>query len=85
MDNSDEVKSMVTKAVLVGLSLFTGSSGTAYGFDTQTIASAIGLLAAFGYAIYLHWNMRKVPSTAIVTALAPTVDAAKAASITPAK
>jgi hypothetical protein len=82
--NSDMIDAAVTKIVASLLAGYTGDA-IASGSEKQAIAAGIGALAAVLYGVYRHWNMRKVPATSVVTALAPTVTAAKAASISAAK
>jgi len=49
------------------------------------IAALLPIAIGGLYSIYSHWNMRKVPEKSVVTAIAPTVEEAKKASIPPAK
>ena len=77
--NSDEITSLVTKAVIAAFGMW-GGSAFATGAQVQTIAAGAGTLAAVLFGMYRAWNMRKVPEKAVVTSLAPTVADAKAAS-----
>ena len=51
------------------------------GAQATSIAAGLGALATVGWTVYSNWNKRKVHETAVVTATAPTIKAAKAASI----
>ena len=70
--NSDEIQSAVTKIVISILTWVAArylppdlsASLTAF---LPTIAAGLGALAAFAFAVYTHWNMKKVPETAKVT------------------
>ena len=64
--NNDEIQSLVTKIII---SLFSGLAAK-YGIDGNLLATgaaAVGTLAAIGFGVYSHWNMKKVPETATVT------------------
>lgn len=78
--NSDEIAALVRSLVNTVLTS-TAVAGYVNGSQATTLASAAGVIAVIGYGIYSRWNTRKVPETAVVTSLAPTVAAAKAASI----
>lgn len=62
--NSDEVKSLIVRILLVAL----GPLATKYGIDGNT-QTAVALWLATGvvliYGIYDHWNMKKVPEKSI--------------------
>ena len=59
-----------------------------YGIDNATLATAAGMIlsgATGVWMLYSHFNMRKVPERAVVTAIAPTAAEAQAQSIPAAK
>lgn len=78
--NSDEIGAIVRQFLMMALS---SSAATAYvtGAQATSIAAGLGALATIAWTIYSNWNQRKVHETAVVTAVAPTVDIAKAQSI----
>ena len=62
--NSDEVKAIIFKVLL----LILAPLGTKYGIDGNTVTSTCLWLssgAVLAYAIYDHWNLKKVPESAI--------------------
>ena len=63
--NGDEINSLVTKLVLTGMSAWLGTSVATQSQD-QAIAAGAGALAAMIWGVYSHWNMKKVPETAVV-------------------
>lgn len=63
--NKDEVISLVSHLVTLSLGSV-ATSGVVTGSDVQAIGGALGALAGVGYGVYLHWNMKKVPETAVV-------------------
>ena len=56
-----------------------------YGVDADTLTAAMTGIIGLAITVYVNWNQRKVPETSVVTSLAPTVEIAKASSITAAK
>ena len=77
--NSDEIAALVRQ---IATAVLSSGAVAAYvsGSQATAIASGLAAIAAIGWGIYSRWNTRKVPETAIVTSVAPTVEAAKAAS-----
>lgn len=82
--NSDEISGLVKDLVNT---ILTSGAITSYvtGSQAAALATGAGVLATIAYGIWSRWNTRKVPETSIVTALAPSVQIAKASSITSAK
>ena len=78
--NSDMIDALITKVVASALAATAGATG-ASGDENTAIATGAGALAAVAYGVYKHWNMRKVPETAIVVGSAPNVAMAKAQSV----
>lgn len=65
--NQDEIKSLLVKVALVVLSPLAVKFHT----DGSTISAIVTDLADAGillFGVYDHWNMKKVPETAVVTA-----------------
>lgn len=78
--NKDEWISLI--ASLVGKAAgATLGVGVVTSNDATTIAGGIFVIGSLGFTLYNNWNQRKVAETAVVTATAPTVAAAKADSI----
>ena len=78
--NADEVGAIVRQAVtLIGSSAAVATYVS--GNQLAAIAGGAAALASVAWTIYSNWNQRKVHETAVVTATAPTVADAKAASI----
>lgn len=68
--NSDEIKSMVTRIIIVACS----GLATKYGVDGNTLAAlagAIATLAAFGYGVWENRGKKKVPVEATAVVLPP--------------
>ena len=63
--NKDEVISLVTHMATL---LLSGGATSAYvsGDQATAIASGLGAAIGVGIGVYNHWNMKKVPETAIV-------------------
>ena len=77
-----------TNNVVSVLVLFLAPIAAKYGIDNSTLATATGLIvggAAGVWMLYSHFNMKKVPERAVVTAIAPTAAEATAQSIPAAK
>ena len=63
--NSDEIKSLIVKVLLVILSPLAAKFHT----DGNTVSAIVTDLADAGiliYGVYSHWNMKKVPEAARV-------------------
>jgi uncharacterized membrane protein YebE (DUF533 family) len=78
--NADEISALVRQGVTM---LGTSTAASAYLSHDQTVAIAGGAaaLVSVAWTLYANWNQRKVHETSVVTATAPTVADAKAASI----
>ena len=77
--NSSETNNLVSVLVL-----FLAPIAAKYGIDNATLATAAGMIvsgAAGVWMLYSHFNMKKVPERAVVTAIAPTAAEAQAQSI----
>lgn len=77
--NSDEIAALVRALLNTAL---TSGTAAAYvnGQQAAAIATGAGTLVVVLWGVYARWNQRQVPETAIVTGIAPSVAAAKAAS-----
>ena len=77
--NSDSVASMVRQILTL---LLSSGAASAYvtGDQAVAIASGAAALVSVAWSIWAHYGMRKIPETAVVTASAPTVAMARAAS-----
>ena len=78
--NKDELLALVGPAVAILAPI-----AAKYGIGADTLTATLTGPIGIGITIYVNWNQRKVPETSVVTSLAPTVEIAKASSITPAK
>jgi len=79
--NSDEIKSLIVKVLIMVLtSVATAMHLTPDASSIATAAADIADLGVLAYGVYIHWNMRKVPETSVVTAQAQTVAIAVAKS-----
>jgi hypothetical protein len=78
--NSDEIAALVKS---IANTILTTGAVAAYvnGQQAAALAAGAGALATIVYGIYTRWNQRLVKETAVVTATAPTVAAARAESI----
>lgn len=78
--NADEVGAMVRQLVTM---LGSSTAMASYVSGNQVVALASGAAAGASviWTLYTNWNQRKVHETAVVTATAPTIAAAKAESI----
>ena len=66
--NNDEIKSLIVKVLLmIFTSVATAMHINASAGDLTPFAADIADMIVLGYGVYLHWNMKKVPETAIVT------------------
>lgn len=63
--NKDEIKSLATKIVIMILTAL-ATSLHQDGSTVPAIATDLVDLGTLGYAVYNHWNMKKVPETAKV-------------------
>jgi hypothetical protein len=78
--NADEIAALIRQFIpILGAGAVT--SGYVTGDQLVAIAGAVATIFSVGWTVYANWNQRKVHETAVVTSLAPTVAAAKDASI----
>ncbi len=60
--NKDEVRSLIVKLLIMGLTALASALHQQLGADAiSAIAADLADLAVLAYGIYDHWNMRKVP------------------------
>ena len=59
--NEDEIKSaaVTVAAVLAPIA-------AKYGIDADTLTQVASGLVVVAFGVYMHWNMKKVPETAVV-------------------
>lgn len=78
--NPDEVAALIRQLLpIIGAGAVT--SGYLTGEQLVAISGAVATVASVIWTVYANWNQRKVHETAVVTTTAPTMAAAKAASI----
>lgn len=87
MLNPGEWNTFISWAAAIVIPIFVrwGMTSDQASAVVTTLGSALPVIGLGVWQIYSHWNMRKVPEKAVVTAIAPTVADAKAASIPAAK
>lgn len=67
--NSDEIESIVVKAIIAGGSIWATKHGyTVDGSALQMFAGGIAAAGAGAWGIYRHWGMKKVPEASIAIA-----------------
>lgn len=82
--NADEIAALIRQLLpIIGAGAVT--SGYLSGEQLVAISGAIATVASVCWTVYANWNQRKVHETSVVTATAPTMAAAKAASIPASK
>lgn len=60
--NNDEIKAVIIKALIVGLSALAAALHQNLGATSiSAVATDLADLLVFGYGVYDHWNMKKVP------------------------
>ena len=64
--NADEVGNLVRQGLTL---LLSGTAASTYVSGSQgvAIAAGAGALASLVWSVIAHWNMKKVPETAMVT------------------
>jgi len=65
--NADEIGSLVRKLAVAMLSGTAGTWITSHGLTVDSVGVLAGDLGVILWGVYAHWNMKKVPETAIVT------------------
>jgi hypothetical protein len=72
--NKDEIQSLIVKVLIMVLtSIATAMHMTPDASSIATAAVDIGSLGMLAFAVYQHWNMKKVPETSIVLPAPPSV------------
>ena len=65
--NSDEIKSLMVKLLIMGLTAAATALHVSIGATSiSAIATDVADLVVLVYGIAIHWNMKKVPENAVV-------------------